>query len=290
MLIDKLERLMYLLEYDVIQATANVVAFTDDLKIEDRTEEINRAVEIETIEEAKDLEEEDKEELLDKLYEIESEIEDLLEFNPRLLVTEELLEVNGFVHEYNQSKSKFQLSKEIYENIKNEDTLELSCWNCETGRYEGLIVDKSDYERLKNLNIIKKLYEKDGWQYKLYFLDKDLRLKPLDNFLLENEDYTMVCICRNGNIHDLRKENWELVKHPLLQQDFLEEVDSAKKLGQWLQDNGYTSDGQKLLDEIMELSEEKAKETIELLEEAEEILNENNIEIEDENGDEDINE
>ena len=59
-----------------------------------------------------------------------------------------------------------------------------------------------------------------------------------------------------------------------------EEVDSAKKLGQWLQDNGYTSDGEKLTKEIMETVEEIAKETIELLDEAEEILNENNIDIE----------
>ena len=280
MLINKIERLNILLESDVIKSTAMVIEYVDTLKIEDREQEIDREEEVRKLEEVKELDEEQVEELLDKLYEIESEIEDLLEFNPRLLVTEELLEVNGFVYEYNQSKSKFQLSKEIYESIKNEDTLELSCWNCETERYEGLIVDKSDYDRLKNLNIIKKLYEKDSWIYKLYFLDKDLHLKPLDNYLLENQDYTMVCVCRNGNIHDLRKENWTLVKHPLLQQDFLEEVDSAKKLGQWLQDNGYTSDGEKLTKEIMELAEEKAKETIELLEEAEEILNENNIDIE----------
>ena len=290
MLIDKIERLMYLLEYDVIQSTANVVAFTDDLKLDNRKEEIDRAIEIEVLEETKDLEQEDKDEVLEKLYEIEEEIEQLLEINPRLLVTEELLDVNGFVHEYNQSKSKFQLSKEIYENIKNEDTLELSCWNCETERHEGLIVDKSDYDRLKNLNIIKKLYEKDSWQYKLYYLDGDLRLRPLDNYLLQNEDFTMVCLCHNGNINDLRKNNWTLIKHPLLREDFLEEIDSAKKVGQWLQDNGYTSDGEKLTKEIIELAEEKAKETIELLEEAEEILKENGIEIEDENGDEDINE
>ena len=283
-MLDKLERLTYLLEYDVIRNTAIVVEHVDDLKLEERTEEIDRAIEIEILEETKDLEQEDKDEVLEKLYEIEEEIEDLLEINPKLLVTEELLDVNGLVHEYNQSKSKFQLSKEIYESIKNEDTLELSCWNCETGRHEGLIVDKSDYERLRNLNIIKKLYEKDGWQYKLYFLDKDLRLKPLDNYLLENEDYTMVCVCRNGNIHDLRKENWELVKHPLLREDFLEEIDSAKNIGQWLQDNGYTSDGEKLTKEIMELTEEKAKETIELIEEAEKILSIN----EDEDKDMDI--
>ena len=89
---------------------------------------------------------------------------------------------------------------------------------------------------------------------------------------------------------NLKKENWEVVKHPLLREDFLEEVDSAKKLGNYLQEQGYTSDRVKLLDEIIELTEEKAKEVVELLDEAEEILKENGIEIEDENGDEDINE
>ena len=289
MLIDKIERLMYLLEYDVIQSTANVVAFTDDLKLDNRKEEIDRAIEIEVLEETKDLEQEDKDEVLEKLYEIEDEIKDLLEINPKLLVTEELLDVNGLVHEYNKSKGRFTLSKEIYEDMKNENTENnLRCWNVETQRYEGLEYDKEDFDRLKDLNIVKKPY--DEFTHKLYFFDSDLHLRPLDNFLLENSDFTNICICRNGNIHDLRKENWMVTKHPLLQQDFLEEVDSAKKLGQWLQDNGYTSDGQKLLDEIMELTEEKAKETIELLDEAEEILKENGIEIEDENGDEDINE
>ena len=274
---------MYLLEHDVIQNTSNIVAFVDELEVDKRTKEIDRKIEIEIIEETKDLEQEEKDEVLEKLHQIEEEIEDLLEINPRLLVTEELLDVNGFVHEYNQSKSRFQLSKEIYSDIKKEEVRELRCWNTDLEKYEELIFDSEDYDRLKNLNIIKKLYEKDGWQYKLYFLDKDLRLKPLDNYLLENEDYTMVCVCRNGNIQDLRKENWMVTKHPLLSDEFLEEVDSAKRLGQWLQDNGYTSDGEKLTKEIMELTEEKANETIEtieLLDEAEEILKENNIDIE----------
>lgn len=280
MLIDKIERLMYLLEHDVIQSTANVVAFTDDLKLDNRTEEIDRVIEIETIEETKDLEEEDKEELLDKLYEIEEEIEQLLEINPRLLVTEELLEVNGFVHEYNQSKSRFTLSKEIYTDIKNENTENnLRCWNVEKQVWEGLEYNKEDFDRLKDLNIVKKPY--DEFTHKLYFFDSDLHLKPLDNFLLENSDFTMICIPKDGDIKNLKKENWELVKHPLLREDFLEEMDSAKKVGQWLQDNGYTSDGEKLTKEIMELSEEKAKETIELLDEAEKILGINEDEDED---------
>ena len=289
MLIDKIERLMYLLEYDVIQSTANVVAFTDDLKLDNRKEEIDRAIEIEVLEETKDLEQEDKDEVLEKLYEIEEEIEQLLEINPRLLVTEELLDVNGLVHEYNQSKSRFTLSKEIYTDMKNENTENnLRCWNVETQRYEGLEYNKEDFDRLKDLNIVKKPY--DEFTHKLYFFDSDLHLKPLDNFLLENEDYTMICIPKDGDIKNLKKENWSVIKHPLLSNDFVEEMDSAKKVGQWLQDNGYTSDGEKLTKEIMELAEEKAKETIELLEEAEEILKENGIEIEDENGDEDINE
>lgn len=275
-----MERLNILLENDIIKATAIVVEYTDSLKIENREQEINREEEVKEIEEVKGLDEEQVEELLDKLYEIEEEIEELLEFNPRLLTTEELLDVNGLVFEYNQAKGKFKLSKEIYRDMEKEEKRELRCWNCDLEKYEELIFDKSDYDRLKNLNIIKKLYEKDSWQYKLYFLDKDLHLKPLDNYLLENRDYTMVCVCKNGNIHDLRKENWMVTKHPLLSDEFLEEVDSAKKLGQWLQDNGYTSDGEKLTKEIMELTEEKAKETIELLDEAEEILNENNIDIE----------
>lgn len=288
-MLDKLERLTYLLEYDVIRNTAIVVEHVDDLKLDNRKEEIDRAIEIEILEETKDLEEEDKEEVLEKLYEIEGEIEDLLEINPRLLVTEELLEVNGLVHEYNKSKSRFTLSKEIYEDMKNENTENnLRCWNVEKGVYEGLEYDKEDFNRLKDLNIVKKPY--DEFTYKLYFFDSDLHLKPLDNFLLENEDYTMICIPRDGDIKNLKKENWEVIKHPLLREDFLEEIDSAKKVGQWLQDNEYTTDGEKLTKEIIELAEEKAKETIELLEEAEEILKENGIEIEDENGDEDINE
>ena len=272
---------MYLLEYDVIQSTANVVAFTDDLKLDNRKEEIDRAIEIEVLEETKDLEQEDKDEVLEKLYEIEEEIEQLLEINPRLLVTEELLDVNGLVHEYNQSKSRFTLSKEIYTDMKNENTENnLRCWNVETQRYEGLEYNKEDFDRLKDLNIVKKPY--DEFTHKLYFFDSDLHLKPLDNFLLENEDYTMICIPKDGDIKNLKKENWSVIKHPLLSNDFVEEIDSAKKVANWLQDNGYTSDGEKLTKEIMELTEEKAKETIELIEEAEEILKENGINIEDE--------
>ena len=282
-MLDKIERLVYLLEYDVIRNSANTVAFTDDLKLEERTEEIDRAIEIEILEETKDLEQEDKDEVLEKLYEIEEEIKDLLEINPRLLVTEELLEVNGLVHEYNQAKSRYKLSKEIYEDIKNE-TIEnnLRCWNVEKGVYEGLEFDKSDFDRLKDLNIVKKPY--DEFTHKLYFFDSDLHLKPLDNFLLENTDYTMICIPKDGDIKNLKKENWSLVKHPLLREDFVEEVQSAKMVGQWLQDNGYTSDGEKLTKEIIELAEEKAKETIELIEEAEKILSIN----EDEDKDMDI--
>ena len=270
---------MYLLEYDVIRNTAIVVEHVDDLKLEERTEEIDRAIEIEILEETKDLEQEDKDEVLEKLHEIEEEIEDLLEINPRLLVTEELLDVNGLVHEYNQSKGRFTLSKEIYEDMKNE-TIEnnLRCWNVEKGVYEGLEFDKENYDRLKDLNIVKKPY--DEFTHKLYFFDSDLHLKPLDNYLLENTDYTMICIPKDGDIKNLKKENWEVVKHPLLREDFLEEVDSAKKVANWLQDNGYTSDGEKLTKEIIELAEEKAKEVVELLDEAEEILKENNIDIE----------
>ena len=263
-MLDKLERLTYLLEYDVIRNTAIVVEHVDDLKLEERTEEIDRAIEIEILEETKDLEQEDKDEVLEKLYKIEEEIEDLLEINPKLLVTEELLDVNGLVHEYNQAKSRFTLSKEIYTDMKNENTENnLRCWNVETQRYEGLEFDKEDFDRLKDLNIVKKPY--DEFTHKLYFFDSDLHLKPLDNYLLENTDYTMVCIPKDGNIKNLKKENWEVVKHPLLREDFLEEIDSAKNIGQWLQEQGYTSDGEKLTKEIMELTEEKAKETIELI-------------------------
>ena len=274
-----MERLTYLLEYDVIQATANVVTHVDDLKIEDRTEEIDREEEIKVMDEVKELNEEDFEELMDKLGEIENEIEELLEINPRLLTSDELLSTNGLVHEYNKSKGRFTLSKEIYTDMKNE-TIEnnLRCWNVEKGVYEGLEFDKEDFDRLKDLNIVKKPY--DEFTHKLYFFDSDLHLRPLDNFLLENSDFTNICLCLDGNITNLKKENWMVTKHPLLREDFLEEIDSAKKVANWLQDNGYTSDGEKLTKEIMELAEEKAKETIELLEEAEEILNENNIDIE----------
>ena len=282
-MLDKLERLTYLLEYDVIRNTAIVVEHVDDLKLEERTEEIDRAIEIEILEETKDLEQEDKDEVLEKLYEIEEEIEDLLEINPKLLVTEELLDVNGLVHEYNQAKSRFTLSKEIYTDMKNENTENnLRCWNVETQRYEGLEFDKEDFDRLKDLNIVKKPY--DEFTHKLYFFDSDLHLKPLDNYLTENEDYSMICIPKDGDIKNLRKENWEVIKHPLLREDFLEEIDSAKNIGQWLQDNGYTADGEKLTKEIIELTEEKAKETIELIEEAEKILSIN----EDEDKDMDI--
>ena len=274
-----MERLMYLLEYDVIQNTAIVVEHVDDLKLEERTEEINREEEIKVMDEVKELNEEDFEELMDKLGEIENEIEELLEINPRLLTSNELLSTNGLVHEYNKSKSRFTLSKEIYTDMKNE-TIEnnLRCWNVEKGVYEGLEFDKEDFDRLKDLNIVKKPY--DEFTHKLYFFDSDLHLRPLDNFLLENEDYTMVCIPKDGEIKNLKRENWEVIKHPLLREDFLEEVDSAKKVANWLQDNGYTSDGEKLTKEIIELAEEKAKEVVELLDEAEEILKENNIDIE----------
>lgn len=267
---EKLEKLADFLYGEALERSIKLNEFNENFDI---AEPVDREQEIKVIVNDNELLNVSEEVLQERIEEIENDIRGLISFDPKYLTMEELLSVNEMIYDLEKYQTYYNISKSIQGDLEKKSDRSIYAWNVYSKRYERLLYDEEDYARLRNLNIIKKLYEKDGWIYKLYFLDSNLHLKPLDNYLLENEDYTMICICRNGNILDLQKDNWYLVKHPLLQREVVEEIESAKKVGQWLNENyGGTEGEEKLYQEILAEAEQKAKEVKGLLDEAEGIL------------------
>lgn len=250
--------------------------YVDSLDISDREPIIDRESEIKDVK----VEGINQEDILERIDEIEQELMGLISVETKYLLLEEVLEVNEMVFEIDKYKNYHRLAQKISDELEKEK--HIYCYDFQLQKYEPLIFDEDKYDKLKNLNIIKK-QDSNGWSYTLFYLNEDLQLRPLDRFVFDVDDWENICINRNGNILDIRKENYEIIKHPLLRKEYLEEVEAAKKVSGWLKDNYGGDEGkEKLEKEIMQEAEKKAKEIEELLEVAEEIIGEENID----NGDE----
>lgn len=250
--------------------------YVDSLDISNREPIIDRESEIKDIK----VEGINQEDILERIDEIEQELMGLISVETKYLLLEEVLEVNEMVFEIDKYKNYHRLAQKISDELKKEE--HIYCYDFQLQKYEPLIFDEDKYDKLKNLNIIKK-QDSNGWSYTLFYLNEDLQLRPLDRFVFDVDDWKNICINRNGNILDIRKENYEIIIHPLLRKEYLEEVEAAKKVSGWLKDNYGGDEGkEKIEQEIMQEAEKKAKEIEELLEVAEEIIGEENID----NGDE----
>lgn len=218
---------------------------------EDRLSEMTMDVEVS---------EEEIEELLDVIEEAEGDIREYLLVDSKLLTLEEVLDLKGKLQDLRDKQMHSDLAEKILYKLERLEDKEIYAYDVVMREWVAIEYSPMDYFRLKHLNLILR-------DDRLEYLNPDMLWTDVKHYLLiDDKDWTKFIVNKNGNVLDIRRENLEIVDFSeiLKAKDMMSEAkDILEKLD---------IDAEKLQKTLENEVEEKAKETIELLDRAEEII------------------
>ena len=254
--INELEKLNVMLTSEMLSSNLKMQELAEDLqkRIEEREHQIfDREEEIELVGGTQS----DLEEILEKLTFIENEIHNYLGIDARALDLDELIEVNNQLEGYKKKKMHSDLADMVYEEVRQEDKA-IFVYSTTDREYHQLKFDTKHYYLLSKLMII----EEQG--VLLYMLNSRLHYDNLLHFLHKNKQTTIITT-KNDDVFDIREENLEFIELDL--NAIKVEIEKGKEELR----NINVEDLEKNLNQLIDA---KAQETIKLMTDAEEILDE----------------
>ena len=256
--IESLEKLTIQLTSEMLSKNLEMQKLAEDLqkRIEEREHQIfDREEEIFNVGGTQS--EEMLEEVLEKLTFIENEIHNYLGIDGRALDLDELIEVNNELEQYKKRKLHSDLCDMVYEEVRQEDKA-IFVYSTTDREYHQLKFDTKHYYLLSKLMII----EEQG--VLLYMLNSRLHYDNLLHFLHKNKQTTIITT-KNDDVFDIREENLEFIELDL--NAIKVEIEKGKEELR----NINVEDLEKNLNQLIDA---KAQETIKLMTDAEEILDE----------------
>lgn len=257
--IEKLEKLTIQLTSEMLSKNLEMQSLTNDLtkRIEEREHQIfDREEEISNIGGTQS--DEMLENILEKLAFIENEIHNYLGINARALNLDELIEVNKQLEEYKKKKMHSDLCDAIYEELKDEERA-IFVYSTTSREFHQLKFDAKHYYLLSKMCIL----EENG--VLLFMLHTRLSYENLLHYLHRDKGEQCIITTKNDDCYDIREQNLDFIKLNL--NAIKVEIEEGKKQLQAI-------DPQQLEENLNLLIDKKAQETIKLMTDAEEILDE----------------
>lgn len=256
--INELEKLNVMLTSEMLSSNLKMQELAEDLqkRIEEREHQIfDREEEIFNVGGTQS--DEMLEEILEKLILIENEIHNYLGIDARALDLDELIEVNNQLEEYKKRKMHSDLADMVYEEVRQEDKA-IFVFSTTDREYHQLKFDAKHYYLLSKLMII----EENG--VLLYMLNSRLHYDNLLHFIYRDKQTTIITT-KNEDVFDIREENLEFIELDL--NSIRVEIEEGKEALK----NVSVEELEKNLNQLIDA---KAQETIKLMTDAEEILDE----------------
>lgn len=218
---DKIKRLEILLQGDMLGANLELQQMTELLEktIEEREHNaVDRYSEIEDV--AGTVDSSVLETAIEKISDIEEEIQYTLGLNAKSLNLDEILSLNRKIDSYNGKREKANLFEEIVEGInKSGNDKKIYAYDTVLEEFHELKYDEEYYWLLSKLVIVVNnsslLYLKNG----LHHYD------DLLHFVFD-KDYTCFIVRKNDDFYDIRKENLEFVDMKI--DEMKKEIDKTK--------------------------------------------------------------
>lgn len=257
--IESLEKLTIQLTSEMLSKNLEMQKLAEDLqkRIEEREHQtFDREQEISDVGGMQD--EEMLQDILEKLTSIENEIQDYLGINGRHLDLDELIEINGQLSEYKKKKLHSDLCDDIYRELKDEDKV-IFVYSTTDREYHQLKFNSRHYYLLSKMCII----EENG--VLLFMLHTRFSYENLLHYLHRDKGEQCIIISKNDDVFDIREENLDFIELDL--NAIKVEIEEGKEQLQAI-------DPQQLEENLNLLIDKKAQETIKLMTQAEEILDE----------------
>ena len=205
--VDKMNRLQIMLNSEMLKFNVGLQNIIEEfkkdttkLKERDRVEELKKVL----AEENQELTDDNKDELLDKIAELEDIVIETLEIDSKKIELQELLEISDIIADYKKAKLHADLLNEIVDELEEEVTdKDIYVYDLYSREYLKLKYDERYYFLLSKLNLVKRDTEI------LYM--KDFRIYDSLLHYMFDENYETFIIRKNDDLLDIRKENFDFI-------------------------------------------------------------------------------